>query len=142
MKKAKRLRRIDPAFSRAFTDCCRLLELAPELFAPNPRSKETSVKSRSARTVHLIRELQNRITPGAKAAAIKRNRKLSDLALQLLREHGSPSNKAQFIRELKEVGALDGILADRRPYTLDDRTVSRFLRDRFGIVGKPGRKPR
>ena len=141
MKENKRLPRLDPAFAKAFDASCHLLALDPESFNV-PTSGETGLTPRSTRAERLIRELHNRITPGAKAAAIKRNRKVFASAIELIRERGSPSNKAQFIRELRDVGALDGVYADGRPYTLDDRTVSRFLRDRFGIVGKPGRKPK
>lgn len=124
----------DDAFATAFEACRELLVLKPGLFGEKPKLDDADLGR--------IRSLENQITPAARGAAIKRNSKITALALQYFRQHGAPANIGEFIAWLKAQGVLNKTNDAGTPYILTERAVRLQLRKKFGIEGKPGRKPR
>jgi hypothetical protein len=117
----------DDVFVTAFKSSCKLLELKPELFGEEPKLDDSLFISQRSRNKKRIRRLENEITPGAKSAAIKRNRPLKKAALQNIRRHGAPDNISDLMEKLGKEG---------------DRAAREVVRKTFGLRGMPGRKPR
>jgi hypothetical protein len=85
--------------------------------------------------------LENKITPTARAAAIKRNHQLKASIWEYLEKNDVPSNIADLIRWLRDQGfkiAQDNTERDDQDMTA--RKVRQILQDKLAIEGKMGRK--
>ena len=134
----------DDVFAAAFKTCCKLLELKPELFGENPRVDDALFISQRSRNKKRICRLENEITPAAKEAAIERNRGLTAFLWRYFRRYGVPANIGRFIARMRNrrKSILTVTKVDGQLRTLTVRAVREMMRNKFGIKGKPGPKPR
>lgn len=126
--------RPDDVFAKAFEDSCKFFETKEKL-------ADTTDELQRSQYEKTILRLENKITPAAKRAAIKRNRRLTTLVWRCLRRYGVPENIGHFIAKLSAKRVLTVTGKAGRPRTLTERGARDILRKKFGVEGKPGRKP-
>ena len=99
--------------------------------------------SKSLRAAHRkrIRQLKNEITPASRMAAIESSRPFITKALEFFRQRGAPENIRHFLEELKVEGVATRTYKAGGTTTRSEGALRDLLHKRFGIRGKPGRKP-
>jgi hypothetical protein len=92
-----------------------------------------------------LRGLEDKISPTAKRVAANKNRALVLAALEYFRENGAPSKIAKLIAYLRGRGfdsSSDNSPEGRGAHAMTAKKVRDILKDRFGLEGTPGRKPK
>jgi hypothetical protein len=89
-----------------------------------------------------IHRLDTRLIHAKKRNRLDRCRPIVAIILEYIRKNGAPKNMRELYKSLREGDDLTRFNKYGKPHKLSETTVRDILHDRFGIKGKPGRKPR